>query len=180
MAREDDGRPPKYVGVAWYHIHVRVCASCWSYEWITFYCSVWITLRKLCRLHVAARFITVRRVHPRTGHEGLEGEMTYSSTLSLTLALNGVAGQRHDQAVLPLGKGPGTHCIEVWVGRRDDHDRCGKSRLHRDLISWASNPWRVAIPSTLSRPTIILRGWRKCQRLTFRRLTSTIVDVPQR
>ena len=28
-------------------------------------------------------------VHPRTGHEGPEGEERYSSTLSLTLALDG-------------------------------------------------------------------------------------------
>ena len=31
-----------------------------------------------------------RKVHPRTGHEGPEGEQRYSSTLSLTLALDGV------------------------------------------------------------------------------------------
>ena len=31
----------------------------------------------------------VREVHPRTGHEGPEGEQRYSSTLSLTSALDG-------------------------------------------------------------------------------------------
>jgi hypothetical protein len=40
----------------------------------------------------------------RTGHEGPEGEWRYSSTLSLTSALDGVGGQRHALAALPLGK----------------------------------------------------------------------------
>jgi len=44
------------------------------------------------------------KVHPRTGHEGPEGEYRYSSTLSLTSTLDGVGGQRHDPAALPPGK----------------------------------------------------------------------------
>jgi len=44
------------------------------------------------------------KVHPRTGHEGLEGEKRLSSTLSLTLALYGVGGQRDAPAALPPGK----------------------------------------------------------------------------
>jgi hypothetical protein len=43
-------------------------------------------------------------VHPITGHEGSEGEYRYSSTLSLTSALDGVGGQRHAPAALPPGK----------------------------------------------------------------------------
>jgi hypothetical protein len=42
--------------------------------------------------------------HPRTGHEGPEGEYRYSFTPSLTSALNGVGGQRHAPAALPPGK----------------------------------------------------------------------------
>ena len=38
------------------------------------------------------------------GHEGPEGEYTYNSTLSLTLALDGVDGQRYAPAALPPGK----------------------------------------------------------------------------
>jgi hypothetical protein len=34
----------------------------------------------------------VNKVHPRRGHEGPEGEKRYSSTLSLTLALDEVGG----------------------------------------------------------------------------------------
>ena len=44
------------------------------------------------------------KVHPITGHEGPEGEQTYSSTLSLNSALDGVGGQRHAPAALPPGK----------------------------------------------------------------------------
>jgi hypothetical protein len=39
-----------------------------------------------------------------TGHEGPEGESRYSSTFSLTSALDGVGGQRHAPAALPPGK----------------------------------------------------------------------------
>jgi len=44
------------------------------------------------------------KVHPITGHEGPEGEQRYSSTLSLTSALDGMGGQRHTPAALPPGK----------------------------------------------------------------------------
>ena len=42
--------------------------------------------------------------HPRTGHEGPQGEYRYRSTLSLTSALDGVGGQCHAPASLPPGK----------------------------------------------------------------------------
>ena len=69
------------------------------------------------------------KVHARTGHEGPEGEYSYSSSLSLISALDGMGGQRHAPAVLPPGKRPGTHCIEGWIGPRAGLDGCGKSRL---------------------------------------------------
>jgi hypothetical protein len=40
------------------------------------------------------------KVHLRTAHEGPEGKYRYSSTLSLTSALDGVGGQRHAPAAL--------------------------------------------------------------------------------
>ena len=46
------------------------------------------------------------KVHPGIGHEGLEGEQRYSSTLSLTLALDGVGGQQHAPAALYPRKDP--------------------------------------------------------------------------
>ena len=42
--------------------------------------------------------------HPRTGHEGPDGRYTYSSTLSLTSAPDGVGGQSHAPAALSPGK----------------------------------------------------------------------------
>ena len=42
--------------------------------------------------------------HPKTGYEGPEGEYRYSSTLSLTSALDGVGGQSQVPAALPPGK----------------------------------------------------------------------------
>jgi hypothetical protein len=41
---------------------------------------------------------------PRIGHESPEGEYRYSSTLSLTSALDGMGGQRQAPAALPPGK----------------------------------------------------------------------------
>ena len=55
--------------------------------------------------------------------------LKYSSILPLTSALDGVGGQRHAPAALPLGKRPGTHCIGGLVGPRAGMGRCGKSRL---------------------------------------------------
>ena len=43
-------------------------------------------------------------VHPRTGHEGPEGEYSYSCTLFLTSVLDGVDGQRHAPAAISPGK----------------------------------------------------------------------------
>jgi len=52
----------------------------------------------------------------------------YNSALSLTLALDGVGGQRQALAAVLPGKRPGTHCIGGWVGLRAGLDGCGKSR----------------------------------------------------
>ena len=60
--------------------------------------------------------------------EVLEGELSYSSTLSLTLALDGMGGQRHAPAALPPGKRPDIHFVGSWVGSSSGLDGCGKSR----------------------------------------------------
>jgi hypothetical protein len=43
------------------------------------------------------------KIHTRTGHEGPQGKYRPSTTLPLTLALDGVGGQRHALAALPPG-----------------------------------------------------------------------------
>ena len=53
--------------------------------------------------------------------------MRYSSTLSLTSALDGVGGQRHAPAALPPGKRLGTPCTGGWVGRKAGLGGCGIS-----------------------------------------------------
>ena len=57
----------------------------------------WIKVKELhiYKLHIRAKGKEKGKVQPRTGHEGQEGEKRYSSTLSLTWALDGVGGQRH-------------------------------------------------------------------------------------
>ena len=54
---------------------------------------------------------------------------------------------------------PGTCCTGGWVGPRAGLDGCGKSRPHRDSIPGPSSPWRVAIPTVLSRPIIVIVQW---------------------
>jgi hypothetical protein len=44
------------------------------------------------------------KIHPRTDHKGPEVEQRYSSTLSLTSALDGVGSERHAPAALPPGE----------------------------------------------------------------------------
>jgi hypothetical protein len=49
------------------------------------------------------------KVHPRTCHDGPEGESKCIYTLSSTSALDGMSGQRHAPATLSQGNRPGTH-----------------------------------------------------------------------
>jgi hypothetical protein len=48
----------------------------------------------------------------------------------------------------------GTHCIGGWVGPRANLDWCVKYRPQRDSFPGPSIPYRVAIPSDLSRDTL--------------------------
>jgi len=63
-----------------------------------------------------------------------------------------VGGQCHAQPLYPQER-PGTHCIGGWMGPRASLDRRGKSYPHRDSIPRPSSPWRVTIPTELTRPT---------------------------
>jgi len=68
------------------------------------------------------------------------GEYRYSSTLSLTSALDG--GWVTNATPQPLNRWerPGTHCIGSWVGSRASLDECGKSCPHWDSIPGPSSP----------------------------------------
>jgi len=63
----------------------------------------------------------------------------YSTTLSLTSALDG--GWVVNATPRPLNpqERRGTHYIGGWVRPRDGLDGCGKSRLHRESISGPSS-----------------------------------------
>jgi len=65
------------------------------------------------------------KVHPIAGHENPDGEYRYSCTLSLTSALDGVVGKRHDPPLSPRER-PGTQFTGGWVGPRAGLDGCGK------------------------------------------------------
>jgi hypothetical protein len=77
---------------------------------------------------VTVQLVSKGKVQSRTGHEGREGGLKYSSILSLTSAIDGVSGQRQAPAALPHGKKPSTNFIGGWVGPRAGVDVCGKFR----------------------------------------------------
>jgi len=67
----------------------------------------------------------------------------------------GMGGQRHVPATLSPGKRTGTHCIGGRVGPRTGLHVYRIPRSHRNSIRGPSNPYQVAIPTTLSD---VLRG----------------------
>jgi len=88
-------------------------------------------------LHLVQLEIYVK-IHPKTGLKGSDVEQRYSSTLSLTSALD-VGGLRHSSAALPTRNIPDAHCTGGWVGPGAGLDRCGKSRPHRNSIPGPSS-----------------------------------------
>ena len=76
---------------------------------------------------------------PEQATKAQRGSRGYSSTLSLTSALDGVGGQRHALPALPLER-PGANCTGGWVGPWACLDGCGKFRPHQDSIPGPSSP----------------------------------------
>ena len=66
--------------------------------------------------------------HRITYHEKPEVEYRYSSTLSLTSALDGVGWTKPRPCLFTPLERPDTHCIGGWVGPRAGLDGPGKSR----------------------------------------------------
>jgi hypothetical protein len=71
---------------------------------VTMMMMMMMTMMMMMMIIIIIIIIIIGKVQPRTGHEGPEGEHMYSSTLSLTSALDGVGGQCHDPAALLPGK----------------------------------------------------------------------------
>jgi len=55
-----------------------------------------------------------RKVHPATGHGDPEGKVRYTSTLSLTFALDGIGGQHHAPAAFTAHHSNEIHCTGGW------------------------------------------------------------------
>jgi hypothetical protein len=94
-------------------------------------------------LHYSKHSITfvkgICKVHPRTGHEGQEKEERYSSTPSLTSALEGGGWS----TPRPGHSTPGRTWYPLYRGLggpRAGLDGCGKSRSHQDSIPGPSSP----------------------------------------
>jgi len=118
--------------------------SCWTRVWFRIGWDGKNSARRpgLNRQHVQSepRLSKCKgKVRLRIGHEGPEGEYKYSSTLSLTSALDGMGGQSHAPAALPPGKTryPLYRRLGVPQGRSG---RVRKSRPHRDSIPGPSSP----------------------------------------
>jgi len=79
------------------------------------------------------------KVHPRTGQEDPEGEHRYSSTFSLTSALDGGLVAKATPRQLCPRERPGTHRLGGWVGPKVGWDGCGNSRPDRDSIPGPSS-----------------------------------------
>ena len=78
---------------------------------VTCVCGLEINHTIYIYIHIHTYILLVKgkgRLHPITGHKGPEGEHRDSTTLSLTLALDGEGGQRHRPSALTLGK---TRCL---------------------------------------------------------------------
>ena len=77
--------------------------------------------------------------HPKRGHESPEGRQRHSSTLSLTLTLDGMSGQFHTLTALP----PGMTLLLLYRRLGEPQgclDGLIKFRTHWDLISRPSSP----------------------------------------
>jgi hypothetical protein len=88
--------------------------------------------------------------HPRIGHEGPERECKYSSTLSLTSALDGRGGStpRPGRFTPGMARYP---CTGGWVGPRAGLEGCGK-KLRPIGIRSPDSPARSELQYQLQYP----------------------------
>ena len=65
-----------------------------------------------------------------------------------------VGGQLHAPAALPPGRRPGTFYTDGWVVPKAGLD--GAENCYWNSIPGPSKPWRIAVPTELSRPIVFL------------------------
>ena len=80
------------------------------------------------------------------------GGLKYIFTLSLTLSNMVWMINATPRPLYPRER-PGTHFVGGLVGPRAGLDGCGKTPIHWDSIPVPPSPYRVAIPTELSRTT---------------------------
>jgi hypothetical protein len=89
----------------------------------------YILILIILKLYRAKRnMIQKGKIHPRTGHEGPEGEL--NSFLNLGARERGVVNATPGR--FAPQKETGTHFTGHWLGPRTCLDGCGKSRLRQD------------------------------------------------
>jgi hypothetical protein len=93
----------------------------------------------LCVFHCKGK----GKVHPRTGHEGLEGSRDIPYSYFNLSAKWGWVVIATPRPLYPRER-LGTHCIGDWVGTRSALDRCGKSCPY-----WIRSPDRPAHSESL-------------------------------
>jgi hypothetical protein len=118
-----------------------------NYRWyLIWYAKGWTTLLlfKLClnwwKFSLCWQGKGKDKLYSSTGHEGPERECRYSSTHSLTSALDEGGWSMPRPGRFTPRKKPGTLCRRVWVDPRTGLDGCGKSLPHRDSIPGPSSP----------------------------------------
>jgi len=144
-----------------------------------------LVVGKKIGLEVVRKGRSKGRFHPRTGHEGLEGEQRYRYTLSLTSELDGgrwstprpshpglskdpvSVAQEAGWASGPVWKGaerPGIRCTGGWMGLRAGLEGRGKPQTHR--VQWpvshpvASRYTFCAVPCLANRMQDKFTTWR--------------------
>jgi hypothetical protein len=112
--------------------------------------SLQVFLRKVC-MHILY-FRTSQCFNWAPRHEGVLGEWKYSSTHSLTSALDGGEWSASRPGhITPKERAPGTHWIGGWVGPRAVLDAVAKREIPSHRRQW--NPRTPIVQSVAQRYT---------------------------
>jgi hypothetical protein len=146
---------------------VRVCSLCYCYRYCYYYCySLTLEWLKSCSFH--SGFIKGKG-RPITDLEGIQREQWYSSTLSLTSALDGVGVQRHAPAAYRLEEN------RYPLYRRLGRPQGRSGRVRRNSPPPGFDP-RTVRPVAKNDFIVWLKSVEKCSFLGFVHLTYPSVN----